>query len=116
MDTVETSSFPRMELLSVADTVAREKGIDRDQVLEAMEQAIQKAGRSKYGHENDIRAEIDRSSGEIRLARYMEVAEAVENEATQLTLDEARKCKADAELGEFLVDPLPPNRSHQLVP
>jgi N utilization substance protein A len=108
MDTVETSSFPRTELLSVADTVAREKGIDRDQVLEAMEQAIQKAGRSKYGHENDIRAEIDRSSGEIRLARYLEVTEAVENEATQLTLDQARRLKADAELGEFLVDPLPP--------
>ena len=108
MDTVETSTFPRTELLSVADTVAREKGIDRDQVLEAMEQAIQKAGRSKYGHENDIRAEIDRSSGEIRLARYMEVAEAVENEATQLTLAEAQKRKPDAQIGDFLVDPLPP--------
>jgi len=108
LETVETNIFPRTELLSVADTVAREKGIDRDQVLEAMEQAIQKAGRSKYGHENDIRAEIDRSSGEIRLARYMEVAEAVENEATQLTLDQARQRKADAEIGEFLVDPLPP--------
>ena len=108
MDTVETSTFPRTELLSVADTVAREKGIDRDQVLEAMEQAIQKAGRSKYGHENDIRAEIDRSSGEIRLARYMEVTDAVENEATQLTLAEAQERKADAKLGDFLVDPLPP--------
>jgi N utilization substance protein A len=108
MDTVETSSFPRTELLSVADTVAREKGIDRDQVLEAMEQAIQKAGRSKYGHENDIRAEIDRASGEIRLARYMEVTDTVENEATQLTLAEAQERKADAKLGDFLVDPLPP--------
>ncbi len=108
VETVETNIFPRTELLSVADTVAREKGIDRDQVLEAMEQAIQKAGRSKYGHENDIRAEIDRTSGEIRLARYMEVADEVENEATQLTLDEARQLKPDAEVGEFLVDPLPP--------
>ena len=108
VETVETSIFPRTELLAVADTVAREKGIDRDQVLEAMEQAIQKAGRSKYGHENDIRAEIDRDSGEIRLARYMEVTEDVENEATQLTLDQARRVKPDAELGEFLVDPLPP--------
>jgi len=108
VETVETNIFPRTELLSVADTVAREKGIDRDQVLEAMEQAIQKAGRSKYGHENDIRAEIDRSSGEIRLARYMEVTDTVENEATQLTLAEARQRKPDAEIGEFLVDPLPP--------
>jgi transcription termination/antitermination protein NusA len=108
LETVETSIFPRTELLSVADTVAREKGIDRDQVLEAMEQAIQKAGRSKYGHENDIRAEIDRTSGEIKLARYMEVTDTVENEATQLTLDQARERKSDVELGEFLVDPLPP--------
>ena len=108
MDTVETSSFPRTELLSVADTVAREKGIDRNQVLEAMEQAIQKAGRSKYGHENDIRAEIDRSSGEIRLARYMEVTDTVENEATQLTVAEAQERKPDVKVGDFLVDPLPP--------
>lgn len=111
MDSTETADItvlPRTELLSVADTVAREKGIDRDQVLEAMEQAIQKAGRSKYGHENDIRAEIDRTSGEIHLARYLEVSEEIENEATQLTLEEARKFKADAEIGEFLVDPLPP--------
>ncbi len=108
METTDASVFPRTELLTVADTVAREKGIDRDQVLEAMEQAIQKAGRSKYGHENDIRAEIDRKSGEIRLARYMEVSEQVENEATQLTLPEAQRLKADAQIGEFLVDPLPP--------
>ena len=107
-ENVETSVFPRTELLSVADTVAREKGIDRDQVLEAMEQAIQKAGRSKYGHENDIRAEIDRSSGEIRLARYMEVTDDVENEATQMTLAQAQRKKSDAQIGEFLVDPLPP--------
>ena len=107
-ENVETSVFPRTELLSVADTVAREKGIDRDQVLEAMEQAIQKAGRSKYGHENDIRAEIDRSSGEIRLARYMEVTDDVENEATQLTLAQAQRKKSDAQIGDFLVDPLPP--------
>ncbi len=108
METTDASVFPRTELLTVADTVAREKGIDRDQVLEAMEQAIQKAGRSKYGHENDIRAEIDRKSGEIRLARYMEVSEQVENEATQLTLPQAQQRKADAQIGEFLVDPLPP--------
>mgnify|MGYP006430034167 FL=1 len=49
----------RPELLQVAETVARDKGIERDEVLEAMEQAIQKAGRSKYGHEHDIRAHID---------------------------------------------------------
>ena len=98
----------RPELLAVADTVARDKGIDREEVFEAMEQAIQKAGRSKYGHEHDIRAHIDRGSGEITLARYIEVVEEVENEIIQLTLDQAKAKKADAVLGEFLVDPLPP--------
>ena len=62
-----------MEILQVADTVARDKGIDREQVLEAMEQAIQKAGRTKYGLEHDIRATIDRKTGSIQLARYLEV-------------------------------------------
>ncbi len=105
----ETSTmYTHPELLLVADTVAREKGIDREEVLEAMEQAIQKAGRSKYGHEHDIRAEIDRKSGEIRLARYIEVAEEIENETTQITLDVAKGRKQDAVIGEFLVDPLPP--------
>ena len=51
-----TIAVPRLELLQVADAVAREKGIERDEVLEAMEQAVQKAVRSKYGHEHDIRA------------------------------------------------------------
>ncbi len=105
----ETSTmYTHPELLLVADTVAREKGIDREEVLEAMEQAIQKAGRSKYGHEHDIRAEIDRKSGEIKLARYIEVAEEIENETTQITLDVAKGRKEDAVIGEFLVDPLPP--------
>lgn len=98
----------RPELLQVADTVARDKNIDRDEVLEAMEQAIQKAGRSKYGHEHDIRAKIDRTSGEITLARYLEVAETVENEATQVTIDWARRRYPDAKPGDVLVDPLPP--------
>ncbi|MDP7311699.1 MAG: NusA N-terminal domain-containing protein, partial [Alphaproteobacteria bacterium] len=74
------------DLIQVADAVAREKGIEREEVLEAMEMAIQKAGRSKYGHEFDIRAEVDRDTGEIQLARYIEVVDEVENEATQLTL------------------------------
>ena len=98
----------RPELLQVAESVARDKGIEREEVLEAMEQAIQKAGRSKYGHEHDIRATIDRTSGEIALARYVEVAEEVENEITQTDLESARKTKPDAEIGDFLIDPLPP--------
>ena len=103
-----TAALPRPELLQVADTVAREKNIDRDEVLEAMEQAIQKAGRSKYGHEHDIRAHIDRKTGEIQLARYMEVVELIENDATQMTVSQAKRKKPDAVVGDFVIDPLPP--------
>jgi transcription termination/antitermination protein NusA len=102
-----TTSYPRLELLQVADTVARDKGIDRDEVLQAMEQAIQKAGRSKFGQEYDIRAEIDRKTGEIRLMRFREVADPVLNEATQIALEAAKKINPAAEIGDFLTDPLP---------
>ncbi len=108
MTELSTPTIPQVELIRVADTVATEKGIERDQVLEAMELAIQKAGRSKYGHEHDIRAEIDRTTGEIHLARYREVVEEVENEATQLTLDEAHRLDPALDVGEFIVDDLPP--------
>ena len=97
-----------MELLQVADAVAREKNIDRDIVLEAMEEAIQKAGRSKYGHDHDIRAQIDRRSGVIELKRYRAVVDEVEDEVQQLTLAQARRIKPNAEVGEFLIDDLPP--------
>ncbi|HJO71394.1 MAG TPA: transcription termination factor NusA [Rhodospirillales bacterium] len=106
MDTDTTHVRP--ELLQVAETVARDKGIGREEVLEAMEQAIQKAGRSKYGQEHDIRATIDRTSGIIDMARYIEVADPVEEEITQISLEDARGRKADAEIGEFLLEPLPP--------
>ena len=102
------AALPRPELLQVAEAVARDKGIDRDEVLEAMEQAIQKAGRSKYGHEHDIRAHVDRKTGEIMLARYLEVVEVVENEITQIPLAKALRKKPDVVMGEFLIDPLPP--------
>ncbi|WP_188576441.1 transcription termination factor NusA [Tistrella bauzanensis] len=98
----------RHELLQVADAVAREKSIDRDSVLEAMEQAIQTAGRRKYGQDHDIRATIDRKTGEIRLYRYTQVVDEVEDEATQTTVADARHRKPDAAPGDFLVDPLPP--------
>jgi N utilization substance protein A len=103
-------AIARPELLQVADAVAREKMIEREEVLEAMEQAIQKAGRAKYGHEKDIRAVIDRKSGEVKLSRWTEVVEAepVENEATQLSFRIAQKIRPGIAIGEFIVDPLPP--------
>ncbi|MBO22789.1 MAG: transcription termination/antitermination protein NusA [Rhodospirillaceae bacterium] len=105
---MESGGPSRIEMLAVADAVAREKGIEREEVITAMEQAIQKAGRNKYGPEHDIRAIIDRDGGHISLARYREVVDEVEDENTQLTVDQAQAEKADAKVGEFLVDELPP--------
>ncbi len=104
----EITGLARPELIQVADAVAREKAIDREEVLTAMEQAIQKAGRSRYGQERDIRAEIDRATGEITLARYTEAVEEVEDEFTQISLEAARKVDPDIEPGGFLIDRLPP--------
>ena len=102
------TSVSRPELLLVADAVAREKSIERDEVLEAMEQAIQKAGRAKYGAEKDIRATIDKKTGDVRLSRWTEAVEVVENEETQIPLHVARKFQPDIQLGGHLIDPLPP--------
>lgn len=98
----------RTELLGVADAVAREKGIDREEVLEAMEMAIQKASRARYGHDRDIRTHIDRKTGEIVMKAYVEVVEAVELEGSQMTLEDAKRLKSDAALGEFIIQDLPP--------
>jgi N utilization substance protein A len=102
------TAVSRPELLLVADAVAREKSIDREEVIEAMEQAIQKAGRAKYGSEKDIRATIDRKNGDVVLKRYTEIVETVENEETQMRLDIAQRIKPGIKVGEFIVDPLPP--------
>ena len=101
-------NMPRPEVLMVADAVAREKNIDREDVFDAMEQAIQKAGRSKYGIDHDIRVNINRKTGAITLARYRAVVEVIENETTELTIDEAKRINPNVKIGEFIVDPLPP--------
>jgi N utilization substance protein A len=103
-------AIARPELLQVADAVAREKMIEREEVLEAMEQAMGKAGRAKYGQEKDIRAHIDRKDGRVTLTRWTEIvaAEPVENEATQMPLRIAQKIRPGIQAGEFIVDPLPP--------
>jgi N utilization substance protein A len=102
------TSQNRIELLQIADAVAREKVIERDTVILAMEEAIQKAARSKYGMENDIRAEIDRTTGEIKIFRCLEVAENVESDATEISLAEARERNPDAQVGDIIAEPLPP--------
>ncbi|QPC43438.1 transcription termination/antitermination protein NusA [Kaustia mangrovi] len=101
-------SANRLELLQIADAVAREKSIDKEVVLQAMEDAIQRAARSRYGSENEIRAEIDPKTGEMRLARLLEVVEEVENEHTQISLADARHRNPAARMGDFISEELPP--------
>ena len=101
-------SANKLELLQIAEAVAREKGIEQEVVLAAMADAIQKAAKARYGVENDIRAQIDPKTGSITLLRVMEVVGEVENDNTELTLEEAQKIKPDAELGELLTEELPP--------
>ena len=98
----------RPELLQVADAVARDKNIDREIVVHAMEQAIQTASRRKYGQELEIRAEIDRATGEIRLARIRKVVEDVEDGATEISIDMAIEIDPTLVVGGELVEPLPP--------
>jgi N utilization substance protein A len=101
-------SANKLEILQIANAVAAEKSIDKRIVLEAMEEAIQKAARSRYGLEHDIRAEINPDSGETRLWRVQTIVETVENPVTQLTLEDAKKMDSDAEIGNEFREELPP--------
>jgi transcription termination/antitermination protein NusA len=96
------------ELLLVAETVAREKGIEPEEVVAALEEAIQKVGRSKYGMENDIRAHIDRRSGDITIARYRHVVEEIIDPAKEIGLAEAQTINPALTVDEYIVDVLPP--------
>ena len=101
-------SANRLELLQIADAVAREKSIDKSVVLHAMEEAVQKAAKARYGAENEITAEIDPRTGETRLQRLLLVVEAVENEATQISLAEAQRRNPAANIGDQIAEALPP--------
>jgi transcription termination/antitermination protein NusA len=101
-------SANRLELLQIADAVAREKSIDRQIVLASMEDAIQKAARSRYGQETEVRAEINPKTGEIRFSRLLLVVDQIENDATQITVNEARKKNPAAQAGDWIAETLPP--------
>ena len=105
---METHALRKTELLQVADVVARERGIDRNEVIDAMEQAIQRAGRLRYGQDNDIRAEIDRRSGDITMSRHREIVDEVVDEALQISTIHAKRIDATHEAGGFVVESLPP--------
>ncbi len=101
-------SANRLELLQIADAVAREKAIDRGIVIAAMEDAIQKAARSRYGSETEVRAEINPKTGEMRLSRLLLVVEQVENDSTQISLTDAKRRNPAAQVGDFIAEALPP--------
>ena len=105
---MEVKSLPRLELIQVAEAVSREKSIDKEEVITAMEEAIEKAARSKYGLERDIRANIDRKNGSINIAQFTEVVEIVENESTQMTYNESQRRNLNVGIGEFYKQSLPP--------
>ncbi len=101
-------SANRLELLQIADAVAREKSIDRGIVIAAMEDAIQKAARSRYGSETEVRAEINPKTGEMRLSRLLLVVDLVENDSTQISVEDAKKRNPAAQIGDYIAEPLPP--------
>ncbi len=97
----------KAELLAIANAVATEKMIDKAIVIEALEEAIQRAARARYGAENDIRAKLDTQTGDLRLWRVVEVVEEVEDYFKQVDLKQAEKLQKGAVVGDFIVDPLP---------
>ncbi len=101
-------SANRLEILQIANAVAQEKSIDKRVVLDAMEEAIQKAARSRYGLEHDIRAEINADTGETRIWRVQTVVETVENSSTEISVEDARAYDKEAEVGNELREELPP--------
>src|SRR5690242_20012609 len=101
-------SANRLELLQIAEAVAREKSIDKQIVITAMEDAIQKAARSRYGSETEVRAEINPKTGELRLSRLLLVVETVENEAIQIGIEDARRRNPAAQVGDYIAETLPP--------
>ena len=106
MATVATAN--RAELIAIANSVASEKMIDKSIVIEALEEAIQRAAKTRYGIENDIRAKLDPQTGDLRLWRVVEVVEAVDDYFKQVDVNQAQKLQKGATVGDYIVDPLPP--------
>src|SRR5215471_2775117 len=101
-------SANRLELLQIAEAVAREKSIDKGIVLGAMQEAIAKAARSRYGAETDLHADINPKTGELHLSRHLLVVETLENPASQISLEDAKKRNPAAQVGDTIADTLPP--------
>ena len=105
---MQTTSANKLELLQIAESVAREKLIEPELVIEAMEESLAKAAKLRYGSEYDIRATIDPNSGELKMERYRKIVDTVENHFTEVTVNEAEKIQSDTAVGSYVVDNLPP--------
>ena len=101
-------SANRLELLQIANSVAEEKVIDREIVISALEDAIEKAAHSRYGQESEIKANIDSETGEISLNRILNIVETVENPSKEITVEEAKERDPEAEVEGIISEPLPP--------
>ena len=93
MNDTESLSVVRPELLQIAEAVARDKSIEQSLVIEAMEQAIESAAKKKYGQELEVKAVIDKTSGEIKISRVLEVVESLENPSLQITIEQGKLIK-----------------------
>jgi len=104
------TSANQLELLQTAEAVAREKMIDPDLVIQAMEESLARAAKSRYGSELDIRVRIDRKTGRATFARIRTVVEdeALENHHAQLTVKQAKQFRADPQVGDEIIDEVPP--------
>ena len=104
------TSANQLELLQTAEAVAREKMIDPDLVIQAMEDSLARAAKSRYGAEMDIRVKIDRKTGRATFARIRTVVEdeAVENHHAQLTVKQAKSHLKDPQVGDEIIDEVPP--------
>ena len=101
-------TISRPELLQIAETVARDKSIEQEIVIKSMEQAIQSVAKRKYGQELDVKAEINRKTGEIELGRVLNVVENIENPSKEISLEDGKKRDSATMLGDYFIDPLPP--------
>ncbi|MGL4426762.1 MAG: transcription termination factor NusA [Alphaproteobacteria bacterium] len=97
----------RHEIIQVATALAQEKGIPREDILEAMEQALQKVARARYGKDHDIRVHIDRQTGQMQLKRYREIVSEISHVPTQLNLEDVQTMGLDLREGDFHIEPLP---------
>ena len=96
----------RLELLQIADSVARDKSIEKGVVLAAMEEAMQKAAKAHYGTENEIKVEIDAKTGETHVSRYLHVVEQVENDKIEISVEDARVRNKANQVGNIIAEPL----------